>query len=380
MKILITTEWYKPVVNGVVTSVLNLEKGLREDGHDVRILTLSNSSKHRREGNVYYMSSLGAGKVYPNARIALPMNSSLIDEIIDWQPDVIHSQCEFCTFIYAKEISRKTGAPIVHTYHTVYEGYTHYFCPNKVLGKKIVRMFSRRIASSSSRFIVPSSKMYDMLTEYNISAPMSVIPSGIELGGYLSDKTDEREKIRNEYGIGEDETLLVSIGRIAREKNLDEILQLMADDRTGNIRLMLVGDGPYRDDIEAHVKKLGLSERVIFTGMVKPQEVKNFYSAGDIFVSASNSETQGLTYMEAMASGLPILCKKDECLKDVVEQGVNGYEYENRAEFIGILQELINSQTLRNNIGAKARETMINKFSLKSFARACEELYKECVA
>ena len=154
----------------------------------------------------------------------------------------------------------------------------------------------------------------------------------------------------------------------------------MTDDRTGNIRLMLVGDGPYRDDIEAHVNKLGLSERVIFTGMVKPQEVKNFYSAGDIFVSASNSETQGLTYMEAMASGLPILCKKDECLKDVVEQGVNGYEYENRAEFIGILQELINSQTLRNNIGAKARETMINKFSLKSFARACEELYKECVA
>lgn len=380
MKILITTEWYKPVVNGVVTSVLNLEKGLREDGHDVRILTLSNSSKHCREGNVYYMSSLGAGKVYPNARIALPMNASLIDEIVDWQPDVIHSQCEFCTFIYAKEISRKTGAPIVHTYHTVYEGYTHYFCPNKLLGKKIVRIFSRKIASSSSRFIVPSSKIYDMLRGYNISAPMSVIPSGIELGGYLSDKSDERRRIRSKYGIGEDEMLLVSIGRIAREKNLDEILELMTDERSGNVRLMLVGDGPYREDTEEHVRKLGLSERVIFTGMVKQSEVKDYYSAGDIFVSASNSETQGLTYMEAMASGLPILCKKDECLNDVVDQGVNGYEYEDRAEFIEIFQALVASQTLRNNVGANARETMINKFSRESFAKACEKLYKECVA
>ena len=108
MRILITTDWYKPVINGVVTSVINLMEGLERDGHEVRVLTLSNRNHSYRDGNVYYISSLGAGMVYPNARVMLPHGHKYIDELMDWKPDVIHSQCEFSTFVMARKIAKQS--------------------------------------------------------------------------------------------------------------------------------------------------------------------------------------------------------------------------------------------------------------------------------
>ena len=126
MKILLTTDWYKPVVNGVVTSVINLKKELENRGHEVRVLTLSRNYKSYVEEGVYYIKSLNLEKIYPNARAVLPHTEPLIQELIWWRPDIVHSQCEFMTFSYAAKISRKCQCPLVHTYHTVYEDYIHY--------------------------------------------------------------------------------------------------------------------------------------------------------------------------------------------------------------------------------------------------------------
>lgn len=134
MKILITTDWYKPVINGVVTSVTNLEEGLRGAGHDVRILTLSNDLHSYRKENVTFIGSIGVGVIYPNARLRARLNDPLVQELIDWKPDVVHSQCEFSTFSFAKRIAHESGCPLIHTYHTVYEDFTHYFSPNVRLG------------------------------------------------------------------------------------------------------------------------------------------------------------------------------------------------------------------------------------------------------
>ena len=126
MKILLTTDWYKPIINGVVTSVINLKSELEERGHEVRVLTLSRNYESYKEDGVYYMKSLNLEKIYPNARAVLPHTEKLVRELIWWKPDVVHSQCEFMTFSYAVKISRKCNCPLLHTYHTIYEDYIHY--------------------------------------------------------------------------------------------------------------------------------------------------------------------------------------------------------------------------------------------------------------
>ena len=377
MRILITTDWYKPVINGVVTSVINLMEGLERDGHEVRVLTLSNRNHSYKDGNVYYISSLGAGIVYPNARVMLPHGHKYIDELMDWKPDVIHSQCEFSTFVMARKIAKHTGAPIIHTYHTVYEGYTHYFCPSRVWGRKMVVAFSKLIASQTKAMIVPSAKISDMLEGYNVSAPLYVIPSGIELEQFMGEADNSRDIIRERLGIKKDECVLVYLGRLAKEKNLEEIIEFLSDEKSGGIRLMIVGDGPYRTKLEEKAGECGMMERLIFAGMAAPDKVQEYYKAGDIFVSASTSETQGLTYMEAMASGLPILCRYDKCLDNVVVQSRNGYTYSNKEEFQTYLSRLYTDKTLREQIGAEAEKTMKLKFSIQAFARACEMLYSQ---
>ena len=126
MKILITTDLYLPTLNGVVTSILNLKQELIKRGHEVRILTLQQDQQVEDEWNTYYIKSVSAGKVYPQARIMRSIGNKQLKEIVNWKPDIIHSQCEFSTYFLAKIIARRVNAPIVHTYHTVYEDYTHY--------------------------------------------------------------------------------------------------------------------------------------------------------------------------------------------------------------------------------------------------------------
>ena len=121
MRILIATDWYKPVINGVVTSVVNLENTLRLQGHDVRVLTLSSNVHSHEDEYVYYLRSLSINKIYPNARIIYSTSRKHIKEIIDWKPEIIHTQCEFSSFLMAKRIAHRLDIPLVHTYHTVYE-------------------------------------------------------------------------------------------------------------------------------------------------------------------------------------------------------------------------------------------------------------------
>lgn len=142
MKILLTTDWFTPAVNGVVTSVLNLRKGLEERGHEVRILTLSHSSRSYVQDSVYYICSMGIGAVYPNARVGAAIPLKILKELLFWKLDIVHSNCEFSTFPAACHIAEKANAPLLHTYHTVYENYTHYFSPSRAWGKVVARHFS----------------------------------------------------------------------------------------------------------------------------------------------------------------------------------------------------------------------------------------------
>lgn len=199
MKILITSDWYYPVINGVVRSVLNLKEYLEKQGHDVKILTLSNTIKSYRAGNIYYIGSLSARKIYPEARVTNLLSKTYIKEIKKWGPDIIHSQCEFSTFIMAKTIAYECKIPIVHTYHTIYEDYTHYFIANKRMGKKAVALASKKFSDMCNAIIAPSEKTSNLLKEYGISEekisvvlPVSIYQKSLRLiqeSFYQSEKT-----------------------------------------------------------------------------------------------------------------------------------------------------------------------------------------------
>ena len=180
MKILITTDLYDPSVSGVVSSVKVLANGLRKNGHDVRILTLSDTHKEKKDGNVYYISSFSASVFYPQARIAFFSRSKMIRELIEWNPDIIHTNCELSTFNIAVRISKKTQTPIVHTYHTFYEAYLNYVpMGGGHLIKYLLPCLVRAVSGKARMFIAPTEKTARLLKTFHISIPVSVIPSAI---------------------------------------------------------------------------------------------------------------------------------------------------------------------------------------------------------
>ena len=218
MKILITSDWYAPAVNGVVTSILTLRRELTRRGHEVRVLTLSGGSRGWQADGVYAVGSLDAGHIYPGARLRVPALSSPLNQLIAWCPDVVHSQCEFSTFGLARRIAKACGAPLVHTYHTVYEDYTHYFSPSRRWGRLLVKGFTRAVLARTDAVIAPSAKVQRLLAGYGVRRPVRVIPTGIDLDRFAAKPSPALLAARREaLGIPAGNAVLVYVGRLARE-------------------------------------------------------------------------------------------------------------------------------------------------------------------
>ena len=376
MKILMTSDWYSPAVNGVVTSVKNLKKELEHRGHEVRVLTLSqNRHTYERDG-VTYLGSVAAGLIYPGARLRTALAGKWVRELVAWGPDVVHSQCEFSTFFLARRIAQELGIPLVHTYHTVYEDYTHYFSPSVHFGKKAAAVFTRWAASHTDCLIAPTGKVRMLLQSYGVEKPVFVVPSGIDLRPFQSEADPLRSAVlRSSLDIPKDRTVLVCVGRLAEEKNIEELLRFRANLGPGRYTLLLVGDGPHRRALEETAAGLGLTAPdAIFAGMVPADQVADWYRLGDLFVSASTSETQGLTYAEALAAGVPVLCRADPCLAGVVREGENGWQYRDEADFRKKLDAFLAAPHHRDRLSRQARQSA-EEFSARLFGERAEAIY-----
>lgn len=354
MRILLTSDAYKPAISGVVTSLVNLQQGLTQLGHEVRVLTLGESHRTYYKDGVWYLSSLSSGKIYPGTRVRNTLAWKPVKDLINWRPDVVHSQCEFSTFPLAKHIAHAVKAPLVHTYHTLYEDYTTYFSPNEKMGKVMAQHFSHRILAKTDAVIVPTSKIDRLLRSYGVLRPIKVIPSGIDLSRFAP-TTEKKvlDALRADLGIPENNQVIVYVGRLAEEKNLNELIANFPANRI-DLTLLLVGDGPQKQQLKQQVVDLGLQKQVVFAGMQDPKDIAFFYQLGSVFCSASTSETQGMTYIEALASALPVLCRADDCLDDLVEDGVNGWQYHTSEEFHHYLNLLCSDAMLRKKISDQA--------------------------
>lgn len=382
MKVLITTDLYTTSTNGVVTSVRNLMEELIKKGHDVRILTVSEKLKSHVEENIYYIKSVPLGFVYPNVRMPVSYRHRYIKELIAWKPDVIHSQCECFSYQFAGYISKKVGAPIVHTYHTLYEQYVTYVFPSQRIGAYFVGILSKYRLRKAEAIVAPTQKVENVLKNYGLHNPIYVVPSGIALDQHRERMTEQEcRNHRRALGIPEDHTVLLNLGRLGTEKNLLELIELFSLALTHNpkLTLLIVGDGPVRRELEEKSIQLGISNNVIFTGMVDPSDVHKYYQLGDIFVSASTSETQGLTYIEAAANGLPLLCRRDPCLDEVLVEGRNGYEYEAEEEFCELLDTIVQNPDWCREAGTQSAQ-IAESFDKDQFAEKIEDIYETVVS
>lgn len=374
LKVLIATDTYRPAINGIVTSVINLKAGLEARGHEVRILTLSRSKRSYYEHGIYYIGSLDMSLFYPDIRLKVKKSSKEVAHIAKWRPDIIHTQNEFFTFYVAMKVAKKLSIPVTHTYHTMYEDYTHYFAPSRTVGKIVVEQITHHVDKQVNGFIAPTEKIGKVLTSYGISTPVNVVPSGISLSkfeGTLSQ--EETTAMRQSLDIPQDHKVILSVSRIGKEKNIDELIYFMSHLQEENIILVIAGDGPHLNELKQLAASLKLSQVVRFTGMIAPEKIPAIYQMADLFVSASTSETQGLTYIEALASGTPILCRKDDCLQGVLVEGYNGYSFNHQDEFLEKLRQFF-AHDDRALFSVHAREVAQN-YSVPMFARRVERLY-----
>lgn len=370
MKILLTTDNPTSAVNGVVFSTLSLRKGLAERGHDVRILALSSNGKSYYKDGIWYTSSFPADVFYPGMRVGM-IPLKIRCEIREWCPDIIHTQNEFILFLYAKKTARKQGIPHVHTFHTKYDDYLEYF-PTRFIGRAVINFCCGHLLSGLDRIIVPSDKMKAFLREHRCRSPLTSVPSGIDRDFFF--KESDSGEIRKKLGIPENRRMLLSVSRVAGEKKLDALIDYVLNYNESDAVLVIAGDGPLYGELTKKVKKLGAQNKILFTGFVPHDELRYYYSAADIFVCASDTEAQGLTYYEAICCGLPILCRYDSCFDGMLCDGECGYFFRNGREFKERLSEMLCDGALLDGMRDRALEKS-EQFSREVFAERIEKIY-----
>ena len=342
MRIGMFTDAYTPDINGVVSSIVTLKNALEKEGHEVFVVTTkSSASKDEVDDHVLRLAGIELDSFYGYV-LTSPIHLSALDKIRKMNLDVIHVHTEFGVGIFARIVSNRLSIPIVSTYHTMYEDYTHYvniFNLKSVdrVAKRAVYSLSKLYGEKCTALICPSPKTKERLEAYGIKKKIHVIPTGLDLERFEPNKTDEETKkaLRAEMGVKDDEFLLVYVGRIAAEKSVDIVIETFTIIKKlqKKIRLAIVGGGPQLDELRQLAKQLDLEDYVVFTDRKPHTMIPSYYHASDAFVSASLSETQGMTFIEALASGLVVFARPDDVLTDLVLEDKTGFLFTSKEEF-----------------------------------------------
>lgn len=385
MRIGIFTDAYYPQISGVVTSVVTLRNELQKLGHEVYIITVAtpDSKSIKQEEGIIRIKSIPFRR-WKELRIGLPIYLKLKAEIKRLKLDVIHTQTEFTIGMVGRRIAKNLNIPLVHTYHTMYVDYTHYiynFNFGKEFVKDMVKTMTRTFIKRCSVAIAPTKKTKDALLSYGVKVPIEIIPTGIDIKHFerLDSCHPLLKKLRAKYSIPEDAKVLLFLGRVSEEKSIDVLIQAFPRilEKEPKALLLIVGDGPDKEVLSAKAALSSAADRIIFTGMVKFQDVPHYYSLGDVFVNASKTETQGLTIMEAMASGLPIVVYNDSNIAEHIKDGISGRLFNDEDEFVEAVLSALNDEE-KNRRLIESGHQVIASLSKENFAKRMAELY-ECL-
>jgi glycosyltransferase involved in cell wall biosynthesis len=364
MRIAFFCDSYKPYLSGVTNSVELMVNELRELGHRVYIFAPRYPGHVDTDPDTIRFPSLPTR--YPNFRLALPYVNR-VPEV-----DIIHAHSPFQTGFLARYMAHKRKLPFVYTFHTLFTRYVHYarFFPEP-LSKWALVGYIQRFCRRANSIIAPSEMARRVLRAWKIDRPIEVIPTGVDLGKI--DMGDGKWEMRKKYKIPKDAKVLIYVGRLSKEKNIDFLLDAFKKIATGNIYLLLVGGGPLLKELKNQKSKI---KNLILTGEVGYPEVLSYYSAGDIFVFASQTETQGLVLAEAKAAGLPVVALFAGGLVDTVRSGIDGYlTARNLESFTDHVKLLLKDDDILHRMGRSAREDANARFSSKTIAKRLEKVY-----
>jgi 1,2-diacylglycerol 3-alpha-glucosyltransferase len=365
VKIGIFTNCYLPMVNGVVGTVCLLKKGFEEHGHEVYIFAPAFDDYNDAEQRIFRFPAVDLIRdvKYP---VAIPFSPQINHVLSNLNLDIIHCHHPFVLGPLGYKVARRKQIPAVYTFHTQYEQYSHYIPFPEQLVNKISRQKIYKFCQMVNRITTPAESARQLLQSYGVTNSITVIPNPT----LVTDDAGDGAAIRAKYGLGP-EKLLINIGRIAPEKNLELLLRafrLMLDRKPAEgLKLMIVGDGPEMPNLKQITQNLNLERQVIFTGLVPPAEVPSYLAAADLFVMTSFSEVKPLSQLEALAAGVPIVSVQAPGANDTIIPDQNGLLVTAEPETISaaVLDLLADpSRLARYQDGARQTATEYSHFNI----------------
>jgi 1,2-diacylglycerol 3-alpha-glucosyltransferase len=309
------TEIYRPVVNGVVASVESLGDGLRARGHEVYCFAPRMPGYEEADGPVFRMPSLPL-PTRTAYRLTLPLVSRRNLNGIIKRLSLVHVHSPFVTGWMGLRYARRYGMPLVYTYHTQLEAYAHYIPFEPRATRFAAAQLTRTFANHADAVVVPTRAMADRLRELGVTVRMEIVPSGIDIARFGAGRRDEG--LRARAGAAPSDLLLLYVGRLAKEKNIDLLFRALASAGNASLKLVVAGDGPLREELELAARALGVAGQTKFLGIVPRNELPNLYASADAFVMPSTTETQGLVQAEALAAGAYVIAADAPQNRDVL--------------------------------------------------------------
>lgn len=375
MKIGIFTDSFKPYTSGVVTSICTFREELERRGHDIYIFAPSYPGYNENEDGVYRYYSVPS-PTNPDYTLALPIFPGMNNLLKRLDLDIIHVHSPFTMGRVGLHYARRYDIPIVFTYHTLYDQYVHYVPVAQDLARDVTIKYSKHFCNQCDHIIVPSREVEVILGNYDIKTARSVIPTGVPIEKF---NNGDNKWLRSHYDIPEQNRILLFVGRLTKEKNLDFLLNAFKNihDEAPDTTLVLTAQGPLEGELKKQAQNLGFSleQDVIFTGALPFDTLVNVYYSADLFVFSSVTETQGLVLIEAMAAGLPVVAVKAYGVRDMVDDGINGYLAPCDIEqFAAAVCRLLQDE---NTLRRFSRNALLKADSLSShnMAKRLEEVY-----
>jgi 1,2-diacylglycerol 3-alpha-glucosyltransferase len=376
MRVVFFTDTYWPQINGISENMDTLKNELEKKGHTVYIVAPKSPGYKDKEKNTFRLSGVRIVK-NPEQRMIIPIPQKDLRSLFRHKFDIVHIHTLGTAGFLGWEVAQLRDIPTVVTYHTLLNRYSHYFMKGLVVRPKVAEVGSKIFCNLADITIAPTKRVKDELVSYGVKKEVLVIPGGIEL--YRFEKT-EPGFLRNKLGVSGEKKIILYLGRLGKEKNIDFIVKSLKGllKSREDTCLVVVGDGPERENLDKLVNELGLEEKVLFTGFISRKDVPKIYSDSDIFAFASTTETQGLTVPEAMATALPVVVMKDPAFEEIVKDGETGLVSDNNEEdFAENVSRLIEDENLRERLGRDGRDFVKKYFSSQTQAEEVLGAYQK---
>ena len=374
MNIGLYTDTYFPQISGVATSIKTLKDALERQGHNVFIFTTTdpNVKKGTVEPNVFRFSSIPFVS-FTDRRIAFRGLFEATKVAKEVNLDIVHTQTEFALGTIGKYVAHQLDIPAIHTYHTMYEDYLHYILNGHLLRPYHVKQFVKSYLKNMDGCIAPSGRVEELLRRYGVQSPIRVIPTGVDI---QSMNSDANRDVRKDLGIDADAPVILTLSRIAAEKKINHILNVLPAiiEEIPNVKFVIAGDGPDVKVLQEQVERLTLEDYVIFAGNVDHGDVGNYYRMADIFVSASDTETQGLTYVEALVAGTPCVVYDTDYTENIFDKDIFGRRFNTQQEMQEEIISLLKQK--RAKIPQEILQNKLQSISSDQFATNVHDFYQ----